>query len=171
LYSQFEPADHAYSFRGINPVKLPHVAALTPDPQRLMAFYIDELGFRLSDSARDFFFFLRCGADHHTINLLSGDHAGLQHFAFEVADVSHLQRPWDELIRRGERVMWGPIRHGIGHILSIYFHDPEGQIIELCTQLDRMSNEELGYFDPRPYHEDRPQRPKRWDSAHQAGAV
>ena len=25
-----------------------------------------------------------------------------------------------------------------------------------------MSNEGLGYFDPRPYHEDRPQRPKRW---------
>jgi hypothetical protein len=61
LYSQFEPADHAYSFRGINPVKLAHVAALTPDPQRLMAFYIDELGFRLSDSARDFFFFCAAG--------------------------------------------------------------------------------------------------------------
>ena len=28
-----------------------------------------------------------------------------------------------------------------------------------------MSEEALGYFDPRPWHEDRPQRPKTWDPA------
>jgi hypothetical protein len=26
-----------------------------------------------------------------------------------------------------------------------------------------MKNEELGYFEPRPWHVDRPQRPKVWE--------
>jgi hypothetical protein len=28
--------------------------------------------------------------------------------------------------------------------------------------MDQMKDEELGYFDPRPWHEDRPQRPRDW---------
>ena len=171
LYSEFEPSAHPYSFRGVNPVKLSHVSALSPDPKKTMDFYIDVLGFRFSDSVRDFFYFLRCGADHHTINLITGEYAGMQHFAFEVADMSHMQAACDVLIRQGVPVMWGPIRHGIGHNLAAYHLDPEGQVVEFCAELDRMSSEALGYYDPRPYHEDRPQRPKRWENAHDAGAM
>ena len=43
---------------------------------------------------------------------------------------------------------------------------PKRDLAEDCRRLyaemDRMSSEELGYFDPRPWHEDRPQRPKTW---------
>jgi hypothetical protein len=28
--------------------------------------------------------------------------------------------------------------------------------------MDQMNDEALGYFDPRPWHQDRPQRPKVW---------
>jgi hypothetical protein len=28
--------------------------------------------------------------------------------------------------------------------------------------MDQMSDERLGYFDPRPWHQDRPQVPKVW---------
>ena len=31
------------------------------------------------------------------------------------------------------------------------------------TELDTMSNEGLGYFDPRPWHDDLPHRPKVWE--------
>ena len=34
--------------------------------------------------------------------------------------------------------------------------------MEFLAELDRISNEDLGYFDPRPYHTDFPQRPKEW---------
>jgi hypothetical protein len=30
--------------------------------------------------------------------------------------------------------------------------------------MDQMKDDELGYFDPRPWHEDRPQRPRNWAS-------
>lgn len=162
LYSDFEPAGHPYSFRGVNPTKLSHVAVLSPDLKRLVSFYTDVLGLQFSDSMEDFFYFLRCGCDHHTINMAAGKYVGLQHFAFELADVSHMISACDALARNKVEILWGPLRHGCGHNLAIYHFDPEGFIIEHCTELDRMSNPGLGYFDPRPYHEDRPQRPKKW---------
>jgi catechol 2,3-dioxygenase-like lactoylglutathione lyase family enzyme len=162
IYSEFTPSSHPYSFRGVDPVKLSHFASLSPDLHRLVNYYTGVLGLRISDSMHEFFYFLRCGADHHTINMVSGNYSAIQHFAFELADVSHLRSACDVLARHGVEILWGPLRHGCGHNLAVYHFDPEGNIIELCTELDRMSNEALGYFDPRPYHEDRPQRPKSW---------
>jgi hypothetical protein len=128
-----------------------------------VAFYTDVMGFKFSDSMQHFFYFLRCGCDHHTVNMAAGDYSAIQHFAFELTDVAHIRSACDVLARNKVEVLWGPLRHGCGHNLALYHFDPEGLIIEHCAELDRMSNEDLGYFDPRPYHEDRPQRPKAWD--------
>jgi catechol 2,3-dioxygenase-like lactoylglutathione lyase family enzyme len=163
FYSEFMPVSRSADSRGVSPVKLSHVAALCKDVNLTRSYYTDVLGFRFSDSVEDYFYFLRCGADHHTINLISGENSGLQHFAFELLDASHLNRASDELHRHGVELLWGPVRHGAGHNLATYHVNPEDHIVELCAELDRMSNEGLGYFDPRPYHEDSPQRPKRWD--------
>jgi hypothetical protein len=46
--------------------------------------------------------------------------------------------------------------------VATYHAMPNGQIVELFTELDRMLDEDLGYFEPRPWHEDSPQRPKVW---------
>jgi hypothetical protein len=67
----------------------------------------------------------------------------------------------DYLSLHGYKLLWGPGRHGIGHNLFTYHRAPNGLITELFAQLDQM-NEELGYFEPRPWHRDRPQRPKVW---------
>src|SRR5580692_7949515 len=34
--------------------------------------------------------------------------------------------------------------------------------VEFFCEMDQMKDETLGYFDPRPWHQDRPQRPKVW---------
>src|SRR4249920_813406 len=57
---------------GIGPLKLGHVAFYTPDVQATVAFYEKVLGFRHSDSIGDFFVFMRCGPDHHTVNFFKG---------------------------------------------------------------------------------------------------
>jgi hypothetical protein len=62
-------------------------------------------------------------------------------------------------------LIWGPGRHGPGHNIFTYHLNPDGFTVELFTELDTMSNEGNGYFDPRPWHRDRPQRPKVWDPA------
>jgi hypothetical protein len=44
----------------------------------------------------------------------------------------------------------------------IYHKNPDGQIMELYCELDQMKQESLGYFEPRPWHQDQPQNPKVW---------
>ncbi len=44
----------------------------------------------------------------------------------------------------------------------IYHKNPDGVTIEFFCDMDQMFDEELGFFEPRPWHQDRPQRPKVW---------
>jgi hypothetical protein len=86
----------------------------------------------------------------------------MHHIAFELRDWGHVQVACDILGRSGHPLVWGPGRHGMGHNIYTYHRDPDGQIVELFTELDQINDEELGFFEPRPWHEDRPQRPKVW---------
>ncbi|MEU9891492.1 VOC family protein [Sphaerisporangium sp. NPDC051017] len=148
----------------LRPTKLGHVAAFTPELGPLQDFYQDLLGFRWSDTVGDFFVFLRCNSDHHAANFMaSKKFTGMHHVAFETRDLNHLQTLLDHLATRSTRLEWGPGRHGPGHNIFTYHRDPDGNNIELFTQLDTISNEANGYFEPRPWHEDHPQYPKTWE--------
>ena len=61
------------------------------------------------------------------------------------------------------RILWGPVRHGPGHNVATYHRNPDEHTIELYIELDQMKDEELGYFDPRPWHRNTPQRPMTWN--------
>jgi catechol 2,3-dioxygenase-like lactoylglutathione lyase family enzyme len=146
------------------PTKLGHVAAFSPSLDQIQGFYHDLLGFRWSDTIGDFFVFLRCNADHHAANFLqSAKFTGMHHVAYEMRDLNHLQTTLDHLARNDFRLHWGPGRHGPGHNVFTYHRDPDGNTIELFTQLDQMIDEAVGHFEPRPWHEDRPQVPKTWE--------
>ncbi len=162
LYAEPEVNSRPYGHIGIMPFKLGHVALLSTDVEKSVAFYRDVLGFRFSDSLKKVFYFLRCGADHHTMNIFAGEHSAMQHIAFELNDFTHVRAACDVLRRHKIPVLWGPLRHGIGHNIAVYHKNVDGQIVEVFAELDAMSNEGLGYFDPRPWHEDIPQRPKEW---------
>jgi catechol 2,3-dioxygenase-like lactoylglutathione lyase family enzyme len=157
-----EPQKQAFPRQGIVPHKLGHVAFHVSDVKRVTRFYCDVLGFRVSDWMGDYFSFLRCGPDHHTINLVETGKNKHFHTAFELRDWGHMQTACDVLSRSGLRILWGPGRHGIGHNLFCYHRGPNGLITELFAELDQMKDEALGYFDPRPWHRDNPQRPKTW---------
>jgi catechol 2,3-dioxygenase-like lactoylglutathione lyase family enzyme len=160
----FKRADFShqkFQASGIVPHKLGHVAFHVTDVKQTTKFYCDVLGFRESDWMGDFFSFLRCGPDHHTINLVETGTNRHFHTAFELRDWGHIQTACDFLSVNGYKLLWGPGRHGIGHNLFTYHRSPAGLITELFAELDHM-NEELGYFEPRPWHRDHPQRPKVW---------
>ena len=75
---------------GVGPVKLGHVAFVVSDPKQMAEFYGRVLGFRVSDWVEDFFVFLRCGPDHHTVNFLQGSGTQrIHHVAFELRDAAH----------------------------------------------------------------------------------
>ena len=161
VFKRGEFSGQRFPNKGIVPHKLGHVAFFVTDVKKTTDFYCNVLGFRVSDWMGDFFSFLRCGADHHTINLMQSDHDRHFHTAFELRDWGHMLTACDYLSLNGYKLLWGPGRHGIGHNLFTYHRAPNGLITELFAQLDQM-NEDLGYFEPRPWHRDRPQRPKVW---------
>jgi catechol 2,3-dioxygenase-like lactoylglutathione lyase family enzyme len=161
VFKRGEFAQQKFPSKGIVPHKLGHVAFFVKDVKRTTDFYCEVLGFRVSDWMGDFFSFLRCGPDHHTINLMRSEQDRHFHTAFELRGWGHMLTACDYLSLNGYKLLWGPGRHGIGHNLFTYHRAPNGMITELFAQLDQM-NEELGYFEPRPWHRDCPQRPKVW---------
>ena len=149
--------------RGVNALKLGHVACFLPAIENITDFYVDNLGFRKSDWREGRAMFLRCSPDHHTVNFFKGKRR-LAHLAFEVKDFSELVRASDLLVRNNFPLDWGPARHTIGHNCACYHTNPDGLRTELYAEMDQMKDEELGYFDPKPWHEDRPQRPRNWET-------
>src|SRR5271169_3916641 len=148
---------------GVGPLKLGHIAWVVTDPQKTAEFYEKIMGFRVSDWIGDFFVFLRCNPDHHTVNFIRGPKTKMHHIAFEMKDFAHIQNACELLALRKIPINWGPVRHGPGHNVAIYHRNADDQNVELYIELDQLKDEDLGYFDPRPWHHDTPQRPKVWD--------
>jgi catechol 2,3-dioxygenase-like lactoylglutathione lyase family enzyme len=156
----FHPASTCET--GVDVLKLGHVAYRVPNLKEIADFYCDVLGFRVSDWIGDHFAFLRCGVDHHTINLARYNTPALHHVAFEVKDWAEIQRSC-ELFRKNEyQLVWGPLRHIVGHNIAAYHRNPDDVRIEVFCEMDLMKDESLGYWEPRPWHEEFPLRPKTW---------
>jgi catechol 2,3-dioxygenase-like lactoylglutathione lyase family enzyme len=150
---------------GAGPLKLGHIAYIVEDPHAMADWYCRVLGFKVSDWIEDFFVFLRCNPDHHTVNFIRGPKSKMHHIAFEMKDFAHIQNACEILAVRKIPINWGPVRHGPGHNVAIYHRNFDDQNVELYIELDQMKDEDLGYYDPRPWHHDFPQRPKVWDRA------
>jgi catechol 2,3-dioxygenase-like lactoylglutathione lyase family enzyme len=163
LYPRRELTAGNVATGGVRPNKLGHIAFRATDPDALSAFYARTLGFRISDWIEDWFVFMRCNPEHHTVNFIRGPVNRVHHFAFELRDASHMIAACDLLARHKRDILWGPTRQGPGHNVAVYHRNPAGQLVELFFDLDVMPDEELGYYEPRPWHRDRPQRPKVWD--------
>jgi catechol 2,3-dioxygenase-like lactoylglutathione lyase family enzyme len=165
LLSEWRHLTPSQSTAGVSPFKLGHVAFVVPDVHAVADFYQRILGFRVSDWIEDVFVFMRCNPDHHTVNFVRGKNTSMHHFAFQLRDFSHLENGCDVLSQNRIPIIWGPLRHGPGHNVSIYHRNPDQQVIEFFAELDQVLDEEIGIFDPRPWHEDQPQRPKVWSRA------
>jgi catechol-2,3-dioxygenase len=153
VYERAQPAN-------FNILKLGHAGYHVLDMQQAVKFYSEVLGFRVSDWRGDFFVFLRCNTDHHALNFVTGDSPRLHHLAFEVIDWSEVNKFADWLARNQTHLVWGPGRHIIGHNVAAYTNTPDGVRVELYCELDQMKDEALGYFEPRPWHQEVPLYPK-----------
>jgi catechol 2,3-dioxygenase-like lactoylglutathione lyase family enzyme len=162
LFREWSTIGNSQQVVGVGALKLGHLAFVTPEPKAMAKFYGEVLGFRISDWIGDFFVFMRCNADHHAVNFITGKNIKMHHIAFELRDFSHMQTACDLFAEKKIPIIWGPVRLGPGHNVAAFHRDHDDWVVELYTELDQMKDETLGYFDPRPWHQDRPQRPKVW---------
>lgn len=135
----------------MRPLSLQHVFLMTKDMEQSESFYMEVLGFKMSDrvTAGDRKLrWLRCNPVHHTVALVLAPVEGVNHYAWEFADVGELKRMCDHLQARGGGLIYGMGRHGVGNNLFAYYEDPDRNMHELLAEM------ELIYDDQRRLHQD-----------------
>lgn len=114
-----------------------HAVIIVPDFDPVWAFYVDLLGFRVSDTI-DLRFttatFLHCNARHHTLAIAAAPGiTALGHFMLEVDDLSHVGRAYDIVTDRQIPISMSLGMHTNDHMVSFYVKSPSGFDIEYGT--------------------------------------
>ncbi len=125
---------------GVRPLRFGHVNLHVPDVAGASAFYQEVLDFRLSDVIEGRGVFLRANAEHHAAGILEG-RGVLHHHAWAVPNVAELARLGDLIDDRGGTLIWGPLRHGAGNNIAVYFADPWGSVVEVYTEMESITDE------------------------------
>ncbi len=119
------------------PERISHVVLHSPRHKEAVQFFIEVLGFRLSDWIGDFMAFLRCNAWHHRLAILPGPPC-LNHVAYDLSGVDEVMRGSSRLKSHGFDVRWGPGRHTAGDNVFSYFVTPGGFAVEYTAGLERV---------------------------------
>ncbi|MGW0704462.1 VOC family protein [Streptomyces sp. NPDC002643] len=144
------------------PRKISHVIINSPNPPEMLAFYEQHLGFRLSDWLGDLMCFMRCSDEHHNLGIAKGPVPGLNHVSFEMRGIDEYMRGTGRLVRAGYKPLFGPGRHSAGDNTFSYFADPDRNMIEYTTELERITDEDA--WIPRVWSTD-PAYADRWGTS------
>jgi 2,3-dihydroxybiphenyl 1,2-dioxygenase len=92
-------------------------------------FYVNTLGFRVSDTFKNFIAFLHCNPRHHSLALVETDEPGLRHIMLETRTIDDVGTAMDIAQKRGEltRTLG---RHTNDKAVSFYIETPGGWEIE-----------------------------------------
>jgi catechol 2,3-dioxygenase-like lactoylglutathione lyase family enzyme len=122
------------------PQKISHIVLHSPDHQAMVRFFVDVLGFRVSDWLGDFMCFLRCNGAHHRLAILPGPPC-LNHVAYDMVSVDDMMRGIQRLRHKGTDIRWGPGRHTAGNNTFSYFTTPAGFAVEYTAELEEVDFE------------------------------
>jgi catechol 2,3-dioxygenase-like lactoylglutathione lyase family enzyme len=128
----------------VRPRRLGHVVFGSTDYETSKRFFLDGLGFRLSDEVAQIGAFMRCSPDHHNVLVQRAPVAFLHHTSWEVEDVDEVGRgAQDMLAEHPERHVWGLGRHWIGSNYFYYLRDPAGNFTEYYADMDEILDDQL----------------------------
>lgn len=119
------------------PTKVSHVVLNSAATDEQVPFFIDALGFKLSDSSH-MMEFLRCSSDHHAIAVFRNKGPSLNHVAFEMPNIDGLMLGVGRLKSNGIDPEWGIGRHGPGNNVFSYFVEPNGFVTEYTTEVSQI---------------------------------
>lgn len=148
-FEVFDPEGHLLSISADTPVRTPpphergkglpldvsHVVFNSSDNAGLADWYCTALGFRVTDWLEDRLVFMTTSRYHHQIALAATAQSGLNHVAYECADIDDFMRATGRAMRHGHEILWGPGRHGPGDNAFAYFRSPAGFVCEFTTEL------------------------------------
>jgi catechol 2,3-dioxygenase len=135
---KLNPPPIADGLSGIAPPRIDHVLVTAEEVGDSARFYIDVLGFRLTEQllsgdGHQIGVWLERSHTPHDLALVNGPNGGLHHFAFWVDSWDEIRRAADILAYNGVQIDVGPTRHGITRGHTVYFFDPLGNRNEVFT--------------------------------------
>lgn len=132
---------------GRRPIKFQHTTLGTADVEAMARFFVDTVGFRISDQLEDGrFAWLRSNRDHHTLAVVNIGRGGvLDHYSYDLAEWEDFKSWCDRLTDAGVDVTWGPGRHGPGNNLFVFFDDPAGTHVELSAEMEKFHDDRVTY--------------------------
>ena len=134
----------------IAPSLFAHFVLRSSNMQRVVDWYATALNMRVVKH-NDFITFLTYDDEHHRLAVVNipGLHApdqkswGLAHVAYTFRDVGELLSTYRRLKKAGIEP-YRPIHHG--PTLSMYYHDPDGNSVELQVDCFKTKQETSAYF-------------------------
>jgi catechol 2,3-dioxygenase-like lactoylglutathione lyase family enzyme len=125
------------------PRRVGHVVFGTTDVEASRAFYVDGLGFKVSDSFGDFAYFIRCSSDHHNMLLAPSAVPCMNHYAMEMDDVDAIGAAGTKVLAElPQSSVAGIGRHVVGANMFWYLLDPAGGMFELYADMDQIVDDE-----------------------------
>ncbi len=125
------------------PVRLSHVVFYTDILDQHVGFYVEQLGFHVSDSYPGQGVFLRCQEEggHHDLFLLNSPQKpkGLNHVSFGVRDVYEVFGGGIHMNSLGWETQIGPGRHPISSAVFWYVKCPCGALTEYYADEDYLT--------------------------------
>jgi len=123
------------------PRTLSHIVYFCPDLEVMSKFYIDRLGFVITDQFTNTGPFLRPQAndDHHVLFMIQTPPymQGLEHVAFHMQGPTELMLAGSRMIKKGYESFWGPGRHKFGSNWFWYFNSPLATHVEYDADMDK----------------------------------
>jgi catechol 2,3-dioxygenase-like lactoylglutathione lyase family enzyme len=130
--------------RAARPRKLGHVVVGSTDIDASNRFFIDGIGFKISDSVKGLAHFLRCSTDHHNLLVQKSPVQFLHHTSWQVGDIDEIGLGAHALLAKDpSRHVWGFGRHHVGSNFFWYFRDPAGNFSEYYSDLDVIVEDQL----------------------------
>ena len=128
----------------VRPRRLGHVALVSGESSTSLKFFVDGLGFKVSDyNGSTDSAFLRCSPDHHNLAVFAGPGSFPHHSSWQVDDVDEIGRAADDLLTgHDERQGWGFGRHYAGSNFFWYLKDPAGTFSEYYADMDQITDDD-----------------------------
>lgn len=143
-----------------HPIGIGHIVVFATDIEALRSFYIDGLGFSLSDEYPGHGYFLRCQVEgeHHNLFMLNRPgKPGINHVAFTLTDIHEVIGGGIAMSKKGWKTEIGPGRHPISSAYFWYFENP------LCAPLEYYADEDHCTAKWKPQkHERKPENFAEW---------
>ncbi|MDL5160111.1 VOC family protein [Actinomycetospora termitidis] len=121
----------------VRPTRLGHAVLGSVDMPTSMRFFVDGLGFKVSDYISDHGAFMRCSDEHHNVLVLAAPVNFLHHTSWQVPDVDEVGRGATAMLDgHPDRHVWGLGRHHAGSNFFWYLKDPAGNFSEYFADMD-----------------------------------